>query len=54
MGEIRISIPSENLGFSYPVCKNIRIFHGCEVRIEKSVRGSLFGIMRLCLVMPKQ
>ena len=21
MGEIRISIPSENLGFPYPVCK---------------------------------
>ena len=30
----------------------IRIFHGCEVRIEKSVQGSLFGIMRLCQVMP--
>ena len=28
----------------------IRIFHGCEVRIEKSVRGSLFGT-RLCRVM---
>ena len=24
MGEIRISIPSENLGFPYPVCKNNR------------------------------
>ena len=22
MGEIRISIPSENLGFPYPVCKD--------------------------------
>ena len=30
----------------------IRIFHRCEVRIEKSVRGSLFGISRLCQVMP--
>ena len=30
----------------------IKIFHGCEVRIEKSVRGSLFGITRLCRVMP--
>ena len=46
--------------FIYPtgrirVCKIIRIFHGfhgCEVRIEKSVRGSLFGITRLCRVMP--
>ena len=33
------------------MCENIRIFHGWEVRIEKSVRGSLFGIMRLCRVM---
>ena len=32
--------------------ENIRIFHGCEVRIEKSIRGSLFGITRLCRVMP--
>ena len=32
--------------------KNIRIFHECEVRIEKSVRGSLFGITRLCRVRP--
>ena len=23
MGEIRISIPSENLGFPYPVCKKL-------------------------------
>ena len=37
MGEIRISIPSENLGFPFPVCKNIRILHECEVRIENSV-----------------
>ena len=29
----------------------IRIFHGWEVRIEKSVRESLFGITRLCRVM---
>ena len=31
---------------------NIRIFHECEVRIEKSVCGSLFGITRFCRVMP--
>ena len=37
MGEIRISIPSENLRFPYPVCENIRTFHGCEVRVENSV-----------------
>ena len=28
------------------------MFHECEVRIEKSVRGSLFGITRLFRVMP--
>ena len=43
--------------FIYPtgrirVCKIIRIFHGCKVRIEKSVRGSLFGNTRLCRVIP--
>ena len=32
--------------------KIIRIFHECEVQIEKSVWGSLFGITRLCQVMP--
>ena len=32
--------------------RNIRIFHGCEVQIENSVRGSLFGITRLCRVKP--
>ena len=37
MGDIRISISSENLGFSYQVCKNIRILRGCEERIENSV-----------------
>ena len=30
----------------------IRVFHGCGVRIGESVRGSLFGITRLCRVMP--
>ena len=32
--------------------ETIRIFHGCEVQIEKSIRGSLFVITRLCWVMP--
>ena len=27
----------------------IRINNGCKVRIEKSARGSLFGITILCL-----
>ena len=31
--------------------EQIRIFHGCEVQIEKSVRGSLFGIKTLFRVM---
>ena len=26
MGEIRISIPSETLGFSYPVCKKLSAY----------------------------
>ena len=30
-------------------CENIRTFHGCEVRIEKSIWGSLFGITRQSL-----
>ena len=34
------------------LCNNIKIFNACEVWIEKSVRGSLFGITRLCRVMP--
>ena len=38
------NIPYEIHGFPYLVCKNIRIFQECEVGIEKSVRGSLFGI----------
>ena len=38
----------------HPTCryKTLRIFHGCEVRIEQSVRDSLFCITRLCRVMP--
>ena len=32
--------------------KITRIFHGSEVWIEKSVQGSMFGITRLCRVMP--
>ena len=32
--------------------KIIRIFHGSEVQVEKNVRRSLFGITRLCPVMP--
>ena len=37
--------------FAIAPVKIIRIFHGCEVWIEKSIQGSLFGITRLCLVM---
>ena len=34
------------------LASTVRIFHECEVWIEKSVRGSLFDITRLCRVMP--
>ena len=49
---LKLYVPSDesihcNHGWEY-----IRIFHGCEVRIEKCVRGSLFGITRLWRVMP--
>ena len=32
---------------------NLRIFHGCEVRIEKSVQESLFGIKWCQTVIPR-
>ena len=34
----------------YVYLNNVRIFHGYELRIEKSVRGSLFGITRLSCI----
>ena len=37
-----ISRTSENHGKSFRVCKNIRIFNGCEVWIENFVTSSLF------------
>ena len=48
---IRFVSTEENRGKPCLVCKNIRIFHGWELRIEISVRGSLFGNTRLCRVM---
>ena len=43
---------SDYISLHWPVTQNVRIFLGCEMRIEKFVRGSLFGITRLCRVMP--
>ena len=37
MSEIRIVGPGKTRGYPYPVRKNISIFHGCMVWIEKSV-----------------
>ena len=37
MGEIRIVRPGKTPGYPYSVWKNISIFHGCMVWIEKSV-----------------
>ena len=37
MGEIRFVGTGETRGYPYLVCKNIGIFHGCMVWIEKSV-----------------
>ena len=37
MGKIRIVAPGKTPGYPYPVCKNISIFHGCMVWIEKSL-----------------
>ena len=38
-------------GIPHTVSKT-KILHECEVRIEKSARGSLFGITKLRRVMP--
>ena len=32
MGDIRSSVPSENLGFPFPVCKKIFLLYVCSVR----------------------
>ena len=47
----RKQFPNQGLPWSghiSPTEQNIRIFLGCEVRIEKSVRGSLFRTTKLC------
>ena len=40
MGKIRISIPSENLGFPYPVCKKV-------VYITLIIREDFFKVVAL-------
>ena len=47
----KLRITAVSTWFSYKKY-TIRIFHECEVQIEQSVRGSLFGITRLYRVMP--
>ena len=53
MSKMASKLP-HNVQSSYTIhpCRTIRIFHEYEVRIEKFFQGSLFGIMRLCRVMP--
>ena len=47
--EKEISDPGKSIGLPHLVCKNIRIYHECEVLIEKSVpRVTVW----LCRVMP--
>ena len=52
MGEIRFISPGKTRGHSYPVCKNISIFHGCMVWIEKSVTRVTDRHHEACRVMP--
>ena len=52
MGEIRIVGPGKTRGYPYPVCKNINIYHGCMVWIEKSVTRVTDRHHEACRVMP--
>ena len=52
MGEIRIVGLGKTRGYPYPVCKNISIFHGCMVWIEKSVTRFTDRHHEACRVMP--
>ena len=47
MCEIRFTSTGVIFGNPYLVCKNIRIYHGCEGWTEKSVPKLLSGITRL-------
>ena len=52
MGEIRIVSSDRTRAYPYPVCKNISIFHGCMVCIEKSVTRVTERHHEGCRVMP--
>ena len=53
MGEIRFVGTRETRGYPYLVGKNISIFHGCMVWIEKSVMRVTDRHHEACRVMPK-
>ena len=50
MFKIKISIPSENLGLPYLVCKNIRTFNGCSVRTEALWCRTVFSSHRTTII----
>ena len=52
MSEIRIVSPDKTQGHHYTVCKNISIFHGCIMWIEKSVTRITDRHHEACRVMP--
>ena len=52
MGEIRFVGACETRGYPYLVWKNISIFHGCMVWIEKSVTRVTDRHHEACRVMP--
>ena len=52
MVEMRIVGPSKPRGYPYTVCKNISIFHGCMVWIEKSVMRVTDRHHEACRMMP--
>ena len=54
MGEIRIVSPGKKRRYPYPVCKNISIFHGCVVWIEKSVTRVTDRHHEACRMIPNR
>ena len=52
MGKIRYVGADGIRGYPYTVCKNISIFHGCMVWIEKSVTRVTDRHHEACRVMP--
>ena len=52
MGKIRFVGTGETRGYPCLVCKNMSIFHGCMVWIEKSVTRVTDRHHEACRVMP--